>query len=102
MLINVTPVRCDPPHLMHLTGGRECASCIAHWMLGRSLAQVTAGALETGLISTDALEGYRNVWASSVVRSATYDHWLQLPESSVGRVYAQLLREILLTSGVDK
>jgi hypothetical protein len=71
-----------------------CASCIAHWMAVRSLGTVH-GAHGLGLIPGSALDGYRHVWATSAVRSVTWDHWKALPYGRDARVFADLLRTIL-------
>jgi len=50
---------------------------------------------EHGVISTDARDAYRHVWAISATRSKAYDHWMGLPDGEDAQRMAKILVEIL-------
>lgn len=60
--------------MMHV----RCEFCTMRVLSRMSLEQVDSW-WEQGIISLDARDAYRHVWALSAVHSATYDHWKELP-----------------------
>lgn len=72
----------------------RCPDCTAAALVGRSLAEVESW-WQQGLISNDALAGYRHVWATSAVRSSGYDSWTAIPVSDQAKRVAATLRRFL-------
>lgn len=82
--------RCTVGHMLH----RGCMSCVAQALVRMSLDAVESW-WRQGRIDADALAGYRHVWATSAVRSASYDGWRVRPASAGARTFAEHLRELL-------
>ncbi|MER7077929.1 hypothetical protein SAMN02982929_07197 [Saccharopolyspora kobensis] len=77
---------CQKNHLMAI----RCVECVAQTISGMTLEAVENW-WEQGVITQDALDGYRHVWAISAARSATYDHWKALPSTPEGQHYARAI-----------
>jgi hypothetical protein len=94
-LVNVTTVPCTSRHLRHV----PCASCAVYLVRDMSLGQVESLA-DQGVVPPAARDAYRHLWALMSVRSATYDHWRQLPDDPDARVLVDLLRQLVLAPPV--
>lgn len=81
---------CTETHLMI----KDCVSCTAKVLATRSLEEVENWWAQ-GVISEDALEAYRHVWALSAPRSKGYAHWTMLPPTDEGRAIAAALTALL-------
>lgn len=73
---------------------KGCPACTARVFERMTLASVELW-FEHGVISADARDGYRHVWAINAEHDATFDHWMAYPETEKAREFARELSALL-------
>ena len=81
---------CAEPHLLSV----GCAYCTADALKFKTYDQVMQWWAH-GVISDDALDAYRHVWATAADRHAAYDHFKALPDTDGARAIAAVLRSLV-------
>jgi hypothetical protein len=77
-------------HFLHV----RCPDCTAVALQHRNLDEVESWA-EQGIISTDARDGYRHVWAISAERHGNYQTWMARPTATEAAAVADALTALL-------
>lgn len=87
---------CTENHFFHA----RCVDCTARYLSTMSLDEVD-NYFTQGIVNRDAYDAYKHVWSLSATRSEAYDHYKRIPETEQAREYAEVLKDILRTKGLD-